>query len=68
MLGLREGMLKIRGRSYDYGGAEAIATVHPAYVLRNPREEKILREDFEKMREFLKQPEPRSMARTNTIH
>jgi uracil-DNA glycosylase len=56
VLGLKEGMLKIRGRFYDYGGAKAIATVHPAYVLRNPREEKILREDFEKIREFLKRP------------
>jgi uracil-DNA glycosylase len=56
VLGLKEGMQKIRGRFYDYGGAKAIATVHPAYVLRNPREEKILREDFEKIRDFLKQP------------
>ncbi len=56
VLGLKEGMLKIRGRFYDYGGAKAIATVHPAYVLRNPREEKILREDFEKIRDFLKRP------------
>ena len=54
VLGLKEGMLKVRGRFYDYGGAKAIATVHPAYVLRNPREEKILQEDFEKIREFLK--------------
>ena len=54
LLGLKEGMLKIRGRFYDYGAAKALATVHPAYVLRNPREEKILREDFEKIRDFLK--------------
>ena len=54
LLGLKEGMLKIRGRFYDYGGTKALATVHPAYVLRNPREEKVLREDFEKIRDFLK--------------
>lgn len=54
VLGLKEGMLKLRGRFYDFGGAKAIATVHPAYVLRNPREEKILREDFEKIRDFLR--------------
>ncbi len=54
VLGLKEGMLKIRGHFYDYGTAKAMATVHPAYVLRNPREEKILREDFEKIRDFLK--------------
>ncbi len=56
VLGLKEGMLKIRGHFYDYGTAKAMATVHPAYVLRNPREEKILREDFEKIRDFLKSP------------
>ncbi len=56
VLGLKEGMLKIRGHFYDYGSAKAMATVHPAYVLRNPREEKILREDFEKIRDFLKSP------------
>ncbi len=54
ILGLKEGILKIRGQFYEYGQAKALATVHPAYVLRNPREEKILREDFEKIRDFLK--------------
>jgi uracil-DNA glycosylase len=56
VLGVKEGMLKIRGRFYDFGSGKAIATVHPAYVLRNPREEKILREDFEKIRNFLATP------------
>ncbi len=53
VLGIKEGITKIHGRLYDYGSAKALATVHPAYVLRNPREEKILREDFEKIRDFL---------------
>jgi len=53
LLGAKEGILKIRGTFYDFGGAKALATVHPAYVLRNPREEKILREDFVKIRDFL---------------
>jgi DNA polymerase len=56
VLGLKEGILKIRGRFYYYGAAKAMATVHPAYVLRNPREENILQEDFEKIRDFLKSP------------
>lgn len=55
VLGVKEGITKIHGRFYDYGNAKAIATVHPAYVLRNPREEVILREDFEKIRMFLEQ-------------
>jgi uracil-DNA glycosylase len=54
VLGLKEGILKLRGRFYDFGASKALATVHPAYVLRNPREEKILREDFEKIRDFLR--------------
>lgn len=53
LLGVKEGITKIRGRFYDFGGTKALATVHPAYILRNPREEKILREDFEKIVEFL---------------
>ena len=56
VLGIKEGITKIRGQFYDFGSCKALATVHPAYVLRNPREEKILREDFEKIREFLRNP------------
>ena len=54
VLGIKEGITKIHGHFYDFAAMKALATVHPAYVLRNPREEKILREDFEKIREFLK--------------
>lgn len=54
VLGVKEGITKIHGRFFDYGKAKALATVHPAYVLRNAGEEKILREDFEKIRNFLK--------------
>lgn len=53
VLGLKEGIMKVRGRFFEYGSAKALVTVHPAYILRNPREEKILREDFEKIRLFL---------------
>jgi len=54
ILGIKEGITRIHGQFYDFANSKALATVHPAYVLRNPREEKILREDFEKIREFLK--------------
>ncbi len=53
VLGIKEGITKVHGRFYDYAGIKAMATVHPAYVLRNVREEVILREDFEKIRAFL---------------
>ncbi|TAM81863.1 MAG: uracil-DNA glycosylase [Acidobacteria bacterium] len=53
LLGVKEGITKIRGQFYDFQGTKALPTFHPAYVLRNPREEKILREDFQKIVEFL---------------
>jgi DNA polymerase len=53
VLGIKEGITKVRGRLFEYGGAKALVTVHPAYILRNPRDEKILREDFEKIRLLL---------------
>lgn len=56
LLGIKEGITKIRGQFYDFAGTKALATVHPAYILRNAREEHILREDFEKIRDFLKAP------------
>jgi len=54
LLGIKEGITKIRGTFYDFAGTRAIATVHPAYILRNAREEYMLREDFEKIRDFLR--------------
>jgi DNA polymerase len=54
ILGIKEGITRIHGQFYDFATCQALATVHPAYVLRNPREERILREDFEKIRLFLK--------------
>ncbi|HEX5412790.1 MAG TPA: uracil-DNA glycosylase [Terriglobia bacterium] len=56
LLGVKEGISKIRGQFYDFQGTKALPTFHPAYVLRNPREEKILREDFQKIVEFLNLP------------
>ncbi len=53
VLGIKEGITKIHGHFYNFGTLKALATVHPAYVLRNAPEEKILREDFEKVRQFL---------------
>jgi len=56
VLGIKEGITKIRGTFYDFGDIKALPTVHPAYILRNPKEEKLLREDFQKICEFLKSP------------
>jgi len=54
VLGIKEGITKVHGNFYNFGSIKALPTVHPAYVLRNMREEKILIEDFEKIRDFLK--------------
>ncbi len=56
LLGIKEGITRVRGQFFDYAGTKALVAYHPAYILRNPREEKILREDFAKIREFLKSP------------
>ena len=40
LLGIKEGITKVRGQFFNFGATKALATVHPAYVLRNPREEK----------------------------
>jgi len=57
LLGIKEGITRVRGQIFDYAGTKAFVAYHPAYILRNPREEKILREDFEKIRDFLRTPE-----------
>ena len=54
VLGIKEGITKVHGHFYNFGSIKAMPTVHPAYVLRNMREEKILIEDFEKIRDFLR--------------
>jgi uracil-DNA glycosylase len=54
LLGIKEGITKVRGQIFDFAATKVLVAYHPAYILRNPREEKILREDFEKIREFLK--------------
>ncbi len=54
LLGIKEGITRVRGQIFDFASTKALVAYHPAYILRNPREEKVLREDFEKIREFLK--------------
>lgn len=56
VLGIKEGITKVHGQFVDYRNTKAMATVHPAYVLRNAREETLLRDDFAKIRDFLKSP------------
>lgn len=53
LLGIKEGITRVRGQFFDFASTKALVAYHPAYVLRNPREEKTLREDFEKIRDYI---------------
>ncbi len=56
LLGIGEGITRVRGQFFNYSNTKAFVAYHPAYILRNPREEKILRADFETIRDFLSKP------------
>ncbi len=43
-------MGKLRGRFYDFHGAQLIVTYHPAYLLRNPAAKRDVWEDMKKIR------------------
>lgn len=45
---------KLRGRFYEYCGIPLMPTFHPAYLLRNPKDKKLVWEDVQKVLERLK--------------
>jgi uracil-DNA glycosylase family 4 len=45
---------RLRGRTYDYRGAQLIATFHPAYLLRSPERKRDTWEDMKKVRALLR--------------
>jgi uracil-DNA glycosylase len=44
---------RLRGRTYNYRGAQLIATFHPAYLLRSPERKRDTWEDMKKVRALL---------------
>ncbi len=46
LLGLRVPISRLRGRWYDYHGVKLMPTLHPAYLLRNPNDKKLVWEDI----------------------
>jgi DNA polymerase len=44
---------QLRGRWYDYHGIKLMPTFHPAYLLRNPAEKRIVWEDIRKVMQAL---------------
>lgn len=57
LLGVTEGILKLRGRwmTYDLGNRSirAIATLHPAYLLRQPLQKRLVWRDFQAIKAVL---------------
>jgi DNA polymerase len=53
LLGLKEGITKLRGRFFRYRGIPLLPTFHPAYLLRNMNEKRRVWEDMKKLVAFL---------------
>jgi DNA polymerase len=57
VLGRKEGILKLRGRAFDYDTGrrtvKAFATLHPAYLLRSPLQKRLAWRDFRAIRREL---------------
>ena len=51
LTGATEGIMKLRGKWLDYGGVRAMATLHPAYLLRNPIAKRLAWRDLLAIRE-----------------
>ncbi len=46
LLGLRTPISRLRGHWYDYHGIKLMPTLHPAYLLRNPNDKKLVWTDI----------------------
>lgn len=45
----------LRGNFYDYHGIKLMPTYHPAYLLRNPSEKKVVWQDVQKIMKYIKE-------------
>jgi len=48
-----ETISRLRGKFYDFKGTRLIPTYHPAYLLRNPHDKRLVWEDMKKIRKVL---------------
>ena len=48
-----EPITRLRGKCYDHRGAKLMPTFHPAYLLRNPQDKRLVWEDMKKIRKIL---------------
>jgi len=49
VLGTRDTITRLRGSFHDVGGFRVMPTFHPAYLLRNPADKKLVWEDIKKV-------------------
>jgi DNA polymerase len=56
LLGLRVPISRLRGTWYDYHGVKLMPTLHPAYLLRNPNDKKLVWADIKMVLSELERP------------
>ena len=56
LLGLRVPISRLRGHWYDYEGTKLMPTLHPAYLLRNPNDKRLVWEDVKMVLRELEKP------------
>jgi len=54
LLGIREGITRLRGRFIEWRGILVMPTYHPAYLLRNPAGKRDVWEDVQKVRDAVR--------------
>ncbi|MFH2145902.1 MAG: uracil-DNA glycosylase [Candidatus Omnitrophota bacterium] len=57
LTGQQKPISKLRGHTFNFGNAKVIATFHPAYLLRNPQDKKLVWQDMLKIKDILKKNE-----------
>ena len=53
LLGTKEAITRLRGRWHDYHGIPLMPTFHPAYLLRNPADKRLVWDDIQKVMKVL---------------
>lgn len=54
LLKTRDPISRLRGRFHDMNGIKVMPTYHPAYLLRNPSDKRLVWEDMKKIREEIR--------------
>lgn len=53
LLNITGAISRLRGNFYDFNGIKLIPTYHPAYLLRNPQDKRLVWEDMQKIMKYL---------------